>query len=278
MSEVFKKIIFALIFILLFSCSTKEQKQNKLTIATTIVPYKYLISEIAGNKVEILSSLPEKASPHHFDPSAKLIEEISQVDNYFRVGPYLNFEEVWLGKLKDMNSELRVFDLSDGINFIDHDPHVWLAPENLNIIAKNIFQNLVQLIPAEEETFEKNYNNFIKRNNKIKSEIDSVIVQKGIKTMLVYHGSWTYFANEFGIKQLVIEYGSKEPTPQKIKSILEEAKNYRVPVVFVDPQHGTASSQLIADELSIPISVLRPLEENVLKNLIEVKNNFEKYY
>ena len=42
--------------------------------------------------------------------------------------------------------------------------------------------------------------------------------------LVIYHPSLSEFAEEYGLKQLVIEQDGKEPTPQHIQALIEEAK------------------------------------------------------
>ncbi|MDZ7766174.1 MAG: zinc ABC transporter substrate-binding protein [Melioribacteraceae bacterium] len=254
------------------------EENSDLTVAVTLAPYEYLINKIAGDNVKIITSLPPNATPHHFEPTARLIENISKADYYFRVGANLQFEEVWVNKLTDMNKSLKVIDLSRDLDDIDGDPHYWLSPQNLKIISAKIHSELLKAIPDQEEELNKNLNAFQDSLTSITAEIKNSLEEIPNKKLLVYHGSWSYFARDFGFEQLTIEQGSKEPTPSDLERILNEVKKSKIPVVFVDPQHSKTSAKIVAKELRVNVDTIDPLKKDILKNLIEVKNKIEKHY
>lgn len=278
MPGLFKKLIFLFVIFSLISCSDKMEENNDLTVAVTLAPYEYLINKIAGDNVKIITSLPPNATPHHFEPTAKLIENISKADYYFRVGANLQFEEVWVNKLTGMNKSLKVIDLSRDLEDIDGDPHYWLSPNNLKIISEAIHSELLKVIPDQKEELNKNLNAFQDSLTTITAEIKNSLEAIPNKKLLVYHGSWSYFARDFGFEQLTIEQGSKEPTPSDLKRILNEVKQSKIPVVFVDPQHSKTSAKIVAKELRVNVDTIDPLKKDILKNLIEVKNKIEKHY
>lgn len=278
MPELFKKLIFLFVIISLISCSDKTEENSDLTVAVTLAPYEYLINKIAGDNIKIITSLPPKATPHHFEPTAKLIENISKADYYFRVGANLQFEEIWVNKLTGMNKLLKVIDLSRNLQDIDGDPHYWLSPKNLEIISTAIHTELLKIIPELKAELNKNLMAFQDSLKLVSGEIKKSLETIPNKKLLVYHGSWSYFVRDFGFKQLTIEQGSKEPTPSDLERILNEVNKSKIPVVFIDPQHSKTSAQIVAKELDVNVDTIDPLKKDVLKNLIEVKNKIEKHY
>ncbi len=278
MSRLFKKIILLTATIALVSCNNELQKNESVIVATTISPYSYLISKIGGNKVKTITAIPPKSTPHHYEPSVREIQKLSEAEYYFRVGDYMPFEEVWIDKLSGINEMAKIFDLSKGVAYIDKDPHIWLSVSNLKIISNNIFNNLKKIIPEEEKFLEDRYKNFLDSLNRVDNEIYTALDAIELKKLLVFHGSWTYFSHDYNWQQIVIEHGNREPSPQELSSILSYTRENNIPVVFTDPQHGVSSAKIIASELNIPVDIIDPLQKNILTNLIDVKTKIEKHY
>lgn len=278
MSGVFKKIIFINLLFFLIGCAEKETKTEKISTAVTIPPYEYLVKKIGGDKVDVLTSIPVGATPHHFEPTPKLIQTISKVDYYFAVGKYIQLENTWIDKLTAINKELKVVDLSENIEYIENDPHVWLSPIRIKTIAKNIYTHLSEISDDNKELFKRNYKSLIDSLNLIEGELKSSFEKLNNKTFLVYHGSWTYLADDFGLRQLSIERGSKSASAKEFKEILDEVRKVEVPVIFVDPQHSKSSAEVVANELGIALDLIDPLSPNLLTNFIKVKNKIMKYY
>lgn len=274
----FKKIILINLLIFLIGCSDSGVKTDKISAAVTIPPYEYLVKKIGGDKVDVLTSVPVGATPHQFDPKPNLIQTISKVDYYFVVGKYIGFENTWVDKLTAINDEMKVVDLSEGIEYIDNDPHVWLSPKRIKIIAENIYNRLSEISVENKIVFRKNYEALIDSVNLIEAELKSSFEKLNNKTLLVYHGSWTYLADDFGLKQISIEQGSKSASAMEFKEILNEVRKTNVPVIFIDPQHSKTSAEVVANDLNITLEVIDPLSPNLLNNFIKVKNKIMKYY
>lgn len=282
MPELFKKISYTAFLLIFISCSEQAPIDNddKITIAVTITPYKYLIHKIAEDYVDVVSSIPEGATPHHFEPTPKLIRSISSASYYFKVGRYMEFEDIWLQKLKGINKGMTVFDLSDSVSYSNNDPHIWLSPVKLKLISKNILNALIKILPGESTRFRNNYNHFVDSLETITKHLENSFanIDDEKKVLLVYHGSWKYFAEDFGFRQISIEEGSKSASAKEFKEILNVVRKSKVKVIFIDPQHSRQSAEVIAKDLKIVTDVINPLPDNLLENFYSIENKILAYY
>lgn len=282
MPGLFKKISYTAFLLIFISCSEQAPIDNndKITIAVTITPYKYLVGKIAEDYVNVVSSIPEGATPHHFEPAPKLIRSISSASYYFKVGRYMEFEDIWLQKLKGINEEMTVFDLSDSVSYSNNDPHIWLSPGKLKIISKNILNALTKILPGESTRFRNNYNHFIDSLETITRHLKNSFadIDDEKKVLLVYHGSWKYFAEDFGFRQISIEEGSKSASAKEFREILNVVRKSNVKVIFIDPQHSRKSAEVIAKDLKIVTDIINPLPVNLLENFYSIENKILAYY
>lgn len=278
MPGLFKKLILLVILLSILSCNNDKVETGKISVAVTIPPYKYLVEKIGGKEVEIITSIPVGATPHHFEPTPKLIQSISSSRYYFAAGRSMEFEDVWLNKLKGVNPNLKVINLSENIEYVNNDPHVWLSPSRLKIITANIYNSLAEIFPGKTNYFKENYNALIDSINIVEKELIQAFKNLKSNKLLVYHGSWVYFADDFGFKQISIEQGSKSASAKEFKSILDEVKRDDIPVIFIDPQHSKASAEVVARDLNIKLETIDPIPADLLVNFIDVKNKILKYY
>ena len=126
------------------------------------------------------------------------------------------------------------------------DPHVWLSPSNVKIIAKNIYTSLVNIDASNKEYYKKNYINFLKEISDTDNEIRSIFVDiKDSAKFMVFHPSWGYFAKDYSLIQLVIEVEGKEPKPKTLKRIIDQAKELNIKVLKETPLASNWSENLI---------------------------------
>ncbi len=154
------------------------------------------------------------------------------------------------------------------------DPHVWVSPKNVKIMAKNIYNTLVSVDAKNKKYYKTNYNNFIKEINQTNTKIKNIlsVLPKNSKFM-VFHPSWGYFAKEYHLEQLVIEVEGKEPKPKILQEIIKKAKEEKVKAIFTQTEFSDKSAKVIADELKIKVIKETPLAKNWSQNLIQMANS-----
>lgn len=273
----------------------------KMNVVVSIVPQKSFVEEIGKDLVNVEVMVNPGQNPHSYEPKPSQMKAIAKGDIYFYIGT--EFENIWLEKFKSQNNKLNFIDSAKGIekitmaehhhhedhdeeehhdeetNHEDHDehhhdgldPHVWTSPSNVKIIAKNIFDALVENDSKNKQTYEKNYNLFIKKvedtDKKIKEILSSISKDS---TFLVFHPAWGYFAKEYNLEQVAVEVEGKEPKPKELAKILEEAREEKVKAIFAQPEFSDKSAKIIARELDIKVLKVSPLAQNWSENLIEL--------
>lgn len=153
------------------------------------------------------------------------------------------------------------------------DPHTWTSPKNVKIMAKNIYNALVELDTKNKDYYLANYNNFIKEIEQTDKKIKNTLskLEKNSKFM-VFHPSWGYFAKEYNLVQFEIEVEGKEPKPKMLQKIIEDAKKENIKAIFTQTEFSDKSARVIASELKIKVLKETPLAKNWSQNLINMAN------
>ena len=153
------------------------------------------------------------------------------------------------------------------------DPHVWLSPENVKVLAKNILDGLVAIDRGNEAYYKANYKKFISKIEKTDKTIKNILKDTPEdSTFMVFHPAWGYFAHVYELEQVSIEVEGKSPKPKQIAHIIEEAKEEKVKAIFTAPEFSDNVANQIAKELNIKVIKVSPLSPNWSQNLI----NFAK--
>lgn len=85
---------------------------------------------------------------------------------------------------------------------------------------------------------------------KLSEELDESIKKRAdalpdTKVFLVFHPSWGYFADDYGLTQIAVEDEGKEPTPATLAKILDKASNDNVSGVFVQKEFNPELAKTI---------------------------------
>ncbi len=269
------RYFFLLIFLLLSSCSHPVEDRARPTVTVSIMPEKYFVKKIAGDLLEVNVMIPSGASPVTYDPSPMQMEDLEHSDLYLKIGR-LAFENVWIPKFAMLNPGLKIYDLSKGVSLIktdgqdtsrndhrhDTDPHIWMSPGNVRVIAGNIERILIRTYPGDSAVFRKNHRAFIREINRIDSMYRSHADQLHGKSFLIYHPALTYLAREYGMDQVVLEYEGKEPPPAHIRKVIDIARDRDIRDIFVQEQFNPDNARALASEIGGRIIVFDPLAED----------------
>ncbi len=256
-----KIITFAvLIFI---SSNIPCASEQKIKVVASIAPLADFARQVGGDKVDVILLLPPGASPHTYEPTPKIAQEISKAKIFIKIGAGLEF---WADKLiTSSNSRITIIECSKGMELIRNglnvDPHIWLDPMICINIVKNIEIALSKADPANSNVYRKNASLYTEKLIELDREIADRIKQFRIKEYVTFHPAWNYFSRRYGLRVAgVIEEGpGKEPTPKHLNKILKELKRINTRIVFAEPQFSPKVAEAVAQEAGGKVLFLDPV-------------------
>jgi zinc transport system substrate-binding protein len=259
-----------------------------LNVVASIVPQVTFINAIGGKHVNTTLMVEAGNSPHTYEPKPSQMRQIAHADLYFAIG--VEFEKVWLPKFQNQNSSMVTIDTSKGIvkrvmkkeahhhhgeehdeeKKIKKDPHVWVSPENVKIIANNIYQALIKHDPKHKADYTTNYNNFVNLINETDKKIQTILSNYHDKKFMVFHPSWGYFAKQYHLQQIPIEVEGKKLKPKELIELIKHAKEKKIDVIIAQKEFSTKEAQIVANEIGINLQHISPLNPKWSQNLIRL--------
>ena len=275
--------IYCLLFgILLTGCNTGKAKEDNKVIFVSILPLKYFADKIVGNLYKVEVTVPPGAGPETYSPTPRQMIILGKSRGYFSIG-YLGFEQVWLKNFASNNQQLQVFPTSKDIDLIkgndvheEHihpggiDPHIWSSPKNALIIAKNIFDGMVLLDPQNKDIFQKNLNALLAEIEKVDSTVTKLLSTAPSHKFILFHPALGYFARDYGLVQLSIEFEGKVPSPRHLQSVIETAKSEKIGIVLIQREFDKENAEIIAKETGSKIIQIDPLAYEWPEQMIEI--------
>jgi zinc transport system substrate-binding protein len=274
--------LFLLVMLLLITC--QPQAGERLQIAVSIIPQKNLLERIGGGLVDVHLLVRPGYSPSTYEPTPRQMVELAGADLYYRIG--VPFERSWMDRIRDAHPNLPILDARDGIELrqidaggtahAEHghhhekgelDPHIWLSPPLIKIMALRLRDRLIQLDPSHRDIYVQNHMELAVYLDQLDADIRQTLADLGSRKFMVYHPSWGYFADAYGLQQIPIESEGKEPSAQALGHLLDEARASGVGVIFVQKQFSQAQARSVAEAMAARIVVIDPLSEDYPKNL-----------
>ena len=279
---------FALTFflMLLTGCATTpaQQESDRLNVTVSILPEKYFVERIGGDKVQVNVMVGPGDSPHTYEPKPEQMAALSRSRVYFAIG--VEFEGAWLEKFRSANPEMVLVDVSGSIEKIpmedhhdedetkedDHsgeelDPHIWTSPEIAKTIARQIAETLSEVDGQNASYYQSNLEDLLSEIDQLQIDIKNLLKDKQNRQFLVFHPAWGYFAQEFGLEEVAIEVGGTEPSASELSAIITNALANNIRIVFAQPEFSTQIADYIASEINGKVVLITPLAEDWLENL-----------
>ena len=257
-----------IILILISSTQRSAGADEKINIFVSILPQKFLVERIGGDRVKVTTMLKSGQSPETYDPSPGQMAAMSEARIYFLIG--VPFETKWRQKLSLQNDRLQMIHICGNCDIIGGDPHTWTSPVNAIKMAGKIKDVLLAQDPQATAIYEKNYRDLVGELEQLDSEIADSLRDRRTDYFIVSHDAWAYFAGRYGLKQLALESGGREKGPRGISELVDKARAEDIQVLFIQKQHPAGPAHTLARELDARAVVIDPLAEDYIKNLRQV--------
>ncbi len=274
-----------------FSCRsetpTSRYAGGPLRVFVSILPQKCFVDRVGGGHVEVSVLLPPGQSPATYEPSPRQMVALGEARVYFRVG--VPFETQVVAKIRSALPDLEMVDTCEGIELRamapgehhhhdgeahghgdEQDPHVWMNPRLVKAQARTICRSLCRLDPVHRADYERNCDAFEAELDRVDREIAASLSPFRGRAFYVFHPSLGYFAEAYGLEQVAIETGGKQPAARELTALIRRAKASGVRLLFVQPQFDRRTAETVAREIGGAVVPLDPLAEDYVSNLRHV--------
>ncbi|HEX2253870.1 MAG TPA: zinc ABC transporter substrate-binding protein [Thermoanaerobaculia bacterium] len=258
-------------------------------MAASVPPLAYLVDRLGGERVATTVLVPPGTEPHAYEPSPRQIAALADAHLFVEIGhPAFPFEARFLDHLAATNPGLQVVEVAAAVELLeagddehDHgeamtDPHVWLAPGTMARAAREVAAALVQLDPEHARDVRARLDAFLADIAALDRRLAAVAAGAKRRSFLVHHAAWTYLAAEYGLDQVAVEAGGREPGPRQLARIAETARREGIRVVFVQQGFSPQSAQVLADELGGRVVALDPMAYDWLATMHRVADGLEE--
>lgn len=292
-----------LVLSLFFISLTSEAK---LSVVTTTSDLAYLVKVVAAEKADVFSVAKGTQDPHQIEAKPSFMVKMRNADLVIAQG--LELESAWIIPLiqgsrnNDIAPGTKGFlELGDKLNPIEipkasatradgdvhpgGNPHFQLDPIRMGEAGILIAKKMSELDSANAKTYEMNAQNFKNHMEEKTKEWKARIEKTGVKEVVTYHKTLTYFLNRFSIQgsaQLEPRPGIP-PTAKHLMEVIKVMKEKKINLVLIENFFDSSISSKIKESLPSAKVVLVPVAvdgakgmsttEDVIENLVKVIEN-----
>ena len=259
-----------------------------ISVFVSIPPQKYFVEQVGGPYVKVSVMVGPGQSPATYDPTPRQLLKLSQAQAYFLIG--VPFESTWIKRAIAVNPQITWVDTSQGITLrslavvhrsaVDSsvepgkDPHIWTSPPLVEVQARTIRDALIDIDPEHRRDYDLNYRRFIDKLKTLDHEIRNQFRDLKDPKIMVFHPSWGYFADTYGLRLITIELLGKEPGAKQLTKVMRLAKAEDIRVIFVQKQFSQQAAKAVANAIGARLVAVDPLSEDYIDNLKQVSQAF----
>lgn len=262
------------VLVALTSCSGGNARSDKPVLMVSIEPQRQILEQIAGDDYLVKTMLAKGSDPETFDPSAAERAAADRADIYFSTG-VLPFEH----KLQH-NISAAYVDTSDGVDFIygthghHHDeesdghhhhghgaadPHYWSSVAGARAIARSMTAALVRADADKADTFTRRYRSLMAHYDSLEQKLHTIAAAAAGRTFAVWHPSLSYFARDYGLRQLSLGQEGKEMSAIGLRQAIDRAAADSVTVFFFQQEYDSRQAETLCSSIGARLININPM-------------------
>ncbi len=246
-----KFFLFSALVLLCAACTESsgsvKGEEGTIKVVTTTAIIADLVSNVAGEKAEVISLMGTGVDPHLYKASAGDVEKLAGADMIFYNGLYLE------GKITDVLSQMKksgIFTVGVAEN-IDkslllspeeyegyYDPHIWFDVALWKKAAEVVAEALSLYDPQNASTYRQNTESYIKELDILQSYIQDKIalLRHKRRVLITAHDAFNYFGRGYGFEVMGLQGIStdSEASIADIKNLSRVIADRKIPAVFVE--------------------------------------------
>lgn len=140
----------------------------------------------------------------------------------------------------------------------EEDPHIWLSPENAQVMAQNICEGLSRQYPDYEDTFRANLEDLLSQLEALQSYGEEQLSGLQCRELIPFHDGFSYFAQAFHLTILesVEEESGSEASAKDLIHLTELVRTHDLPAIFTEVSGSDSAARVIARETGCKVYAL----------------------
>lgn len=273
----------------LASCSTpgtpagvEPDGSAPLSVAVAFYPFEFVAEKVGGELVQVENLTTPGAEPHDLELAPQQVALLSTADLVvFQAGFQPAVDDALAQADPKRTVDAAAFlelipatsDDGHGHGEEEHadedehadgalDPHTWLDPTNLAIVAEQVRDAMTDARPEAADTLKANTESLIAELTALDGEFTSGLESCQVHAFVTSHAAFGYLAHRYGLEQVGIRglEPDVEPTAARIAEVQEIARDEGVTTIFFETLVSPVVSESIARDLGLATDVLDPLE------------------
>jgi zinc transport system substrate-binding protein len=145
---------------------------------------------------------------------------------------------------------------------LEGDPHVWLDPANMAVIAESIAGQLAEVAPEQADAFSERADVLAEELNALDDEYNTRLASCDRRVFVTSHAAFGYLAHKYDLEMVGISGidPDAEPSPARLAEVQEVVQDEGVTTIFYERLVSPAVAEALASDIGVETAVLDPIE------------------
>lgn len=250
------------------------QAAGRMRVGVTLHPYYSYVTNIVGDKADVVPLIPAGFNPHAYEPRAEDIQRIGSLDVVVLNGVgHDDFADRMIAAsskpklpLIEANAQVPLLaavgaagrgkDTSGQVV----NPHTFLSVAASIAQVNTIARELGKLDPANAETYRTNARAYTQRLRKLRADALAQLTKAPGASLRVatIHGAYDYLLREFGLEVTAVVEPAHgiDPSPAQLKATIDMLRNLDVKVIFSEVDFPSTYVDTIRRETGVRLYAL----------------------
>ena len=239
-------VFIGLTFSLLLGGCDSSSKDNKLTAVCTTSIVSDLVSQVVGDKINVISLMGPGVDPHLYQAKESDVRVISSADIVFYNGLFLEakledvIEKIGSKKpvvaLASSVAEAQLIPSQDYENM--YDPHIWFDVMLWSQTLTAVLDALIELDPANQSFYQKRVYEYQKQLTSLDQWVKAQIslIPRKQRVLVSAHDAFGYFGRkyDFNVKALQGISTESQPGTKDIQQLASYVSSEKIPAIFIE--------------------------------------------
>ena len=262
-----KKILLSFIIVFGLTGCFKKDSLDDVDIYTTVYPIAYVTDYLYGDHANVYSIYPAETKLDTYKPTKDQKKQYSSGAVFVYNG--LTDEKKIARDLLNMNNDLRIIDVSQGLDFDKSTLELWMNPNDFLMLSHNVKDGLKEYISNKyiKEEIDKKYEELKVLISEYDAELEIAVAASSDKEIVIASSELSYL-KKYGFEITDLDKDSSQNSVDKIKNLRAAGKIKYIYMLDTDEKSETVK-QLEASGLEVKKirSMTIRTEEEVKKDI-----------
>jgi zinc/manganese transport system substrate-binding protein/manganese/iron transport system substrate-binding protein len=234
--------------------TTPSPDAGRLAIVATTTVFADLVKQVGGDRVDVLSLVPQGGEVHTFDPAPSDAVAVSRARLLVMNG--LGLDDWLLPFAQQAGAgNLPVLKLGEGlveVDYIANNPHLWMNAAYAELYVDRIRLKLIELDPAGQPTYDANAGAYQARLVALDdwARQQMLTIPDADRRVVSFHDAFPYFAAAYDLEivGVVVDSPGQDPSAAEVARLVDAIRQTQVGAILTETQFSPALAETIASE------------------------------